>query len=165
MLEPTDFAGFMRNANKRGFAWLSVIGRNKEFGTWTPVLTFDTPGDLSVSYANQRGIWRRYGDTVIASVYVKTSSFTYTTASGSMTVTGLPFKAKNDSELFPIGGCSFQGISKTSYSQVCAFAQPNTSQLYFSIDGMGQTHALVSASEVASAGTVILVATVAYIAD
>lgn len=63
-----------------------------EEGTWTPVLTFTTPGDVSVSYVNQVGTYTRVGNRVILDM-VLTCTPTYTTASGSVQITGAPFTA------------------------------------------------------------------------
>jgi hypothetical protein len=63
-----------------------------EEGSWTPVVTFSTPGNLSVAYTTQVGTYTKIGDTVIAHIDVLTSTFTHTTASGSLTVS-LPFAA------------------------------------------------------------------------
>lgn len=59
-------------------------------GNWTPVLTFVTPGDLSVSYTTQQGNYRRSGAFVIVQLLI-TCTPTFTTASGNMSFTGLPF--------------------------------------------------------------------------
>ena len=59
-------------------------------GTFTPVVTFATSGDLSVSYVNQSGTYVRIGSFVNA-VIVLTFTPTYTTASGSIQITGAPF--------------------------------------------------------------------------
>ncbi len=57
--------------------------------TFTPVFTFGTPGDLSVSYATQTGYYVRKGDKVYAIIKLVFTP-TYTTASGSASITGLP---------------------------------------------------------------------------
>lgn len=64
-------------------------------GTWTPVLTFATPGDLSVAYAanGQIGRYQKVGRRATVEFLVVTSTFTHTTASGEFRITGLPFTA------------------------------------------------------------------------
>lgn len=61
-------------------------------GTFTPVVTFATAGDLSVSYVNQSGTYVRIGAFVNA-VIVLTFTPTYTTSSGAIQITGAPFTA------------------------------------------------------------------------
>jgi hypothetical protein len=58
--------------------------------TWTPTLTFATPGDLAVTYAVQTGIATRIGRVRILSLQLLTSTFTHTTASGELRVSGVP---------------------------------------------------------------------------
>ena len=62
-----------------------------EEGTWTPVVTFATPGDLSVAYSRQVGRYTKIGRLVIVHIDISTSTFTFTSASGDLTITGLPF--------------------------------------------------------------------------
>lgn len=57
---------------------------------WTPVFTFATPGDLSVSYALQAGSYSRIGNLVTISFNVICTP-TFTTSSGVLRITGLPF--------------------------------------------------------------------------
>lgn len=59
--------------------------------TWTPALTFDTPGDLSVAYSTNAGWYTRVGSIVTIHLRIVTSTFTHTTASGSLFITGIPF--------------------------------------------------------------------------
>lgn len=59
-------------------------------GTFTPTTTFSTPGDLSVVYTQQIGQYTRIGNIVHINVYLAWTP-TYTTASSSLTIGGLPF--------------------------------------------------------------------------
>lgn len=62
-----------------------------EEGTWTPTITFATPGDLSVAYALRFGRYTKIGNRVYIDLRVITSSFTHSTASGAFQISGLPF--------------------------------------------------------------------------
>lgn len=62
-----------------------------EEGTWTPTLTFDTPGDLSVTYGFNTGTYTKVGRAVHVQCTLATSAFTHTTAAGSCRISGLPF--------------------------------------------------------------------------
>ena len=64
-------------------------------GTWTPVLTAQTPGDLSVAYSTQSGRYTRIGNLVTAEFTIVTSTYTHSTASGTLRVAGLPFTPAN----------------------------------------------------------------------
>ena len=63
-------------------------------GTYTPVVSFDTPGNLSVAYAQQVGEYTKIGDTVYFNVSL-TFTPTYSTASGILSIT-LPFNHNVD---------------------------------------------------------------------
>lgn len=62
-----------------------------EEGTWTPVLTAATPGDLNIVYSVQVGTYRKVGDEVSLRWTIQTSTFTHTTAAGALRITGVPF--------------------------------------------------------------------------
>lgn len=62
-----------------------------EEGTWTPTLTFVTAGNLVVAYTTRIGTYTKIGDLVNLMVDVFTSTFTHTTASGFLQITGVPF--------------------------------------------------------------------------
>lgn len=82
----TDANALFRTNNVgTGYVPMSVGVEN-----WTPTLTCTTPGNLSVSYTTRVGKLTRVGRFVVASINVVTSSFTWTTASGSIGITGLP---------------------------------------------------------------------------
>lgn len=78
-----------------------------EVGTWTPAVSFATPGDLSVTYSVQSGRYRKYGRLLWVDFRLQTSAFTFTTASSSFLVTGLPFTIGASSDpaacLLPFG--------------------------------------------------------------
>ena len=67
-----------------------------EEGTWTPVVTADTPGDLSVAYTNQIGEYVRNGKLVSVFIRIDLSTFTHTTAAGGLLITGLPYTVQAD---------------------------------------------------------------------
>jgi len=59
-------------------------------GTWTPAFTCATPGDLSVVYTSRSGRYTRIGNTVFVR-HQLTCVPTYTTASGQLRFSSLPF--------------------------------------------------------------------------
>lgn len=62
-----------------------------EEGTFTPSITFSTPGNQSITYNVRSGVYTKIGDMVFVSIILSTATFTHTTASGGLDVTGLPF--------------------------------------------------------------------------
>ena len=135
-----------------------------EEGTWTPVLTFATPGDLSVVYSAQYGAYVKIGKLVTVFFNIVTSTFTHTTASGNCTITGLPFTMENSDDLDSEGALIFQGITKATYTQFTCRPQPNSTNMLIGAAGSGQGRTNVTATDMPSAGTVNLKGTVAYIA-
>lgn len=133
-------------------------------GTWTPVLTFDTPGNLSVAYAanGQLGEYVRIGNLIIASFNVNTSTFTHTTAAGVMKLTGLPVASSNIP--FQPGGTlsEWQGITKANYTHVSVRVRAETSELLFLASGSGQTTGGVQPADTPSGGTMLFRGTVMY---
>ncbi|UMY16674.1 hypothetical protein MMB17_18605 [Methylobacterium organophilum] len=60
--------------------------------TWTPTMTFTTPGDLAgTTYTNQKGFYWYEANGMRFSFNVSGNIGTYTTASGQFIVAGLPF--------------------------------------------------------------------------
>lgn len=133
-----------------------------EEGTWTPVLTFGTPGNLSVAYSIQSGYYTKIGRVVSVSFAIVTSTFTHTTAAGNMLVTGLPFTAVNDANYRAYAPSIFSGINKATYSSVIAALIGNTSQFQIFASGMGVAVANVVVADAPTGGTVILGGVVDY---
>jgi hypothetical protein len=135
-----------------------------EEGTWTPALTFETAGDLSVVYAAERiGTYRKIGDLVIAQFSVQCTTFTHTTASGNLQMTGLPFASvRSSSDFSGVGLNSFQGITKANYTQIGATTLNGGSYIFFSICGSGQAGENVTAADTPSGTLKLLRGTVIY---
>lgn len=134
-----------------------------EENTWTPVLTFATAGDLSVTYSSQYGHYTKIGRVVHIVFRIITSAFTHTTASGNLYITGCPFTSTNTTNNIAAGTCLWSGITKATYSQVTPYLQANGAVLQFSISGSGVAVADVAAGDVPSGGTVNLTGSLTYI--
>lgn len=132
-----------------------------EEGTWTPTLTFATAGDLSVVYGAQSGRYTKIGRIVTIHFRIETSTFTHTTASGNLRVTGIPFTAATVSERF-VGPSIWGGITKANYTQVAPNIASNTAFIIFTASGSGQAASDVTASDVPTGGTVLLYGTILY---
>jgi hypothetical protein len=128
-----------------------------EEGTWSPVLTFATPGDLALTYAAQTGAYTKIGRVVVLDFTVTTSAFTHTTASGNLTMTGAPFAAAT--QIFG-GFFAFNGITKAGYTQFVA--QIQASSILFNASGSGVAESGVSAPDVPTGGTVRLRGSLIY---
>jgi hypothetical protein len=125
-------------------------------GTWTPVLTFATPGDLSITYNAQIGAYTKIGRLVHLSIDVQTSSFTYTTASGAMNITGSPYTALASPAVTPRGDCAWQGITKANFTQASFAFGAGSSTVLIQMSGSGQALTTLTATDMPTGGTVIL---------
>jgi len=131
-----------------------------EEGTWTPTVTFVTPGDLNVSYVSNTGTYTKIGRVVILSFQIVTSSFTWTTASGNLIISGTPFACPAG---FDQPGSSWvMGITKTNYTQYSPIVNQGTSNILIRASGSGQTASTVTASDMPSGGTVQIRGTITY---
>lgn len=129
-------------------------------GTWTPAITFDTPGNVAVTYTTQTGYYTKIGRLVTATYIVQTSSFTHTTAAGTLFLTGLPYASSADKS--GIGACYFRGITMAGYTQIAAYANSTDTKLAFMASGSGVANTVVGAVEVPTGGTVNLSGTISY---
>lgn len=135
-----------------------------EEGTWTPVLTFATPGDLSVAYSVSTGFYTKNGREVCIRFTVATSTFTHTTASGNLLVTGAPFTSLSTSGSASTGPLSFQGINKAGYNQFNASLPANSSAIGFLACESGSDRSNIGSADMPTGGTVVLQSTFNYIA-
>ena len=130
-----------------------------EEGTWTPTLTFSTPGNLNVAYGgNQTGVYRKIGGICHVWFAIITSTFTHTTASGNLHIGGLPF-VQFSSAGYP-GAFYFQGITKANYTQFTV--SPASSVFTVDAAGSAQNYANVTAADMPTGGTVHLVGSGCY---
>lgn len=119
-----------------------------EEGSWAPVLTFATPGDLSVpGYTRQVGRYERIGRTVKCRMNLYLSgNMTYTTASGNLRVTGLPFPTENTATVANGNAVAMaQGVYGAGLTMLGVSLNPNVSYLEFSLSNIS-TGALTTAT-------------------
>lgn len=133
-------------------------------GTWTPTLSFQVPGDLSVAYSAQVGSWFRIGNVIWATYRIITSTFTHTTALNALEISGLPVTAST-----PAGGAEhpantteWQGVTKAGFTDMSARVASATNLFRLIASGSAQVSANVVASDMPTGGTVRLVGTVMY---
>lgn len=93
--------------------------------SWTPVVTFATPGDLSVSYSTQTGSYSRIGNMITATFSLAFTP-TFTTASGAISITGLPASAGSSA----YGSCFLQAPTfPAGVTSICLQLVVSTSAL------------------------------------
>jgi hypothetical protein len=134
-----------------------------EEGTWTPVLTFQTPGDLSVAYTTQVGSYTKIGNRVILQGFIVLSSFTYTTASGYLRINGIPFNGSSSSGRQNYGSLVFGGITKVGYTNFVTSIEPGVpSSVLVYCSGSAVAPDFISASNMASGSNVQIKFTMVY---
>jgi hypothetical protein len=132
-----------------------------EEGTWTPAVTFATPGDLAITLSPAVGDYTKIGRLVIASFRLNTTGFTFTTAAGSLNITGLPFTASSDANYVWPGPCTWGGITRAGANITCEIL-PGTAIGLLTASGSGVAPAVIAATDTPSGGTLRLRGTFIY---
>lgn len=123
--------------------------------TFTPTITFTTPGDLSVTYSTQVGRWIRVGNYVDVTIDITTSAFTHTTASGNLTIGTVPTCVTASGGRWP-GSVQFNGVTKANYTQFSPYMLSGGTTMTISASGSAQAIDSVTAANMPTGGTVIL---------
>lgn len=144
---PSPVGGFV----ERTGPWLAL---GQVENTFTPALTFATPGDLAVTAAVAEGYWRLVGKMLFGKVVYQTSAFTHSTASGDMRITGLPFTALSTANRRGMGSGSVRGITKANFTQFTPIVVQGTTYLNIRASGSGQVDAAITTADMPSGGTV-----------
>ena len=133
---------------------------NNETTTWTPAITFATAGDLSVAYTTQTGHYTEQGESFTLTFDIVTSSFTHTTASGNLRITGMP--ADKLPINIGIGAVEYGGITRATHPQVTVRTDAGADYLRLAGSGSGVAVTAVSASHMPTGGSVVLRGTITY---
>lgn len=133
-------------------------------GSWTPVFTFATPGDLNIAFDVQDGRYHRIGNMAHVAFRIRTSTFTHTTAAGNLQISqsgggGIPFA---NGGIFAMGPLRWTGITKAGYTDIAVRSAPGEAIYQLNASGSGVGAALVAAADVPSGGTVELIGSVIY---
>ncbi len=134
---------------------LAALG--KSAGTWTPTLTCDTPGDLNVAYSVRVAHYWYFAGFVILWFHITTSTFTHTTASGIVQITGSPYVSQPTSMAGYGGNLDvWQGITKANYTQISPEVGSFVSDIIFRCSGSAQNFATLAVTDMPSGTTKIL---------
>jgi hypothetical protein len=131
-------------------------------GAWTPTLTFQTPGDLSVTYGTRTGRYKRDADLVEVAFTVITTAFTHTTGSLVVRITGLPFDCGQGSQKYS-GSIVFGGVTKAGFTQFTPDVIWGGGYIYFWCSGSGVATETLKAADLPSGGDVWLEGSAKYI--
>lgn len=138
----------------------STLSTYAQSQTWTPTFSFATPGNLSVSYGNQTGYYSRIGNIITAHFQLACTP-TFTTASGNVEISGLPFAI---GQTYAFGACLIQGPAFPS-GTTSPFLQAVTNQSYFVIGSSGSATAAAyfTNTQVTSGTTLNLSGSITYL--
>lgn len=147
-------------------ATAGVLSLNSNAGTFVPVFTFATPGDLSVSYSVQQGTYLQIGSLVLATYGISCTP-TFTTSSGGVRVTGLPIAPDTSVAIYyGAGGITGLGVTyPTGTTQSIPNLNTASSRMTFSMAGSGIASVNLAASNITSGQGVTISVTVLYRTD
>ena len=125
-----------------------------EEGTWIPTITFETPGDLSVAYhANTNATYTKVGRLVTISFYVRTTTFSHSTASGDLRILGIPFTPRTYTGMKSEGGTTYYGLNKSGFTQATVLVNSASSVITMSAVGIaGSSISTVNANDAPGVG-------------
>lgn len=129
-------------------------------GSWTPSVSFATPGDLSVSYSTQLGTYTRVGRLVYVTFRVVTSSFTYSSASGNFHIPGLPWSNKLGAGL-TAGSIQMNGWVFADKALILV-ANSGSSYMQIGSDASGANMSTLTTARIASGGTLDVRGAITY---
>ena len=131
-----------------------------EEGTFTPTISFTTAGDLSVSYGAQTGLYTKIGRMVFITFNI-TATPTFTTASGSLTISTAPFASTGASY---IGAMHFSNLVVTvGYTMVNPRLGAVSSTVFDLVQsGSGLAPAAITTTNMVSGTAYIFRGTLAY---
>jgi hypothetical protein len=138
--------------------WTRVIGLPVAF---SPTITFAVPGDLAVTYTTRVGRSMQKGNLCTVTFALTTSSYTFTTASGNLLVTGLPVAATS-AVMISAGAIIFGGITKATYTNFVCRKDSSSTSLSFQASGSAVGASFVSAADTTSGTTLNLNGSITY---
>jgi hypothetical protein len=142
VVQGTAAKGINFTANTPAAGMTSQLLNWYEEGTFTPVLTYSTPGvGLVITYSvgSQKGYYTRNGNTVNVMIDLRVATFVKGTASGILTITGLPFTSKSTSGFGrAIGSIALNSAAFTGIPQAIVNAGLTTIALLQSSSGGAQ---------------------------
>lgn len=129
-------------------------------GTFTPVFNLSTAGDLSVTYTLQNGYYSVIGN-IITVVVSMSFTPTYTTASGSAYISGLPFVVGTAPAFGSVSLSPVTFPAGTTY--VVCQGVPSLSRIYFNANGSLVASAVLSQTSFVTGTGYSISATMTYL--
>jgi hypothetical protein len=118
-------------------------------------LTAATPGNLAVTYSVRDFQYIKKGNRIHFNFRLETSAFTYTTATGQLQLTGLPYTVRAGNPI-ATDSLMFGGITKAGFTQFTPYASANTTFLGIVASGTGVAASDVNITDLPTGGTILL---------
>ena len=131
-----------------------VVPANVGITSWTPTISCVVPGDLNVVYSIRVGSRFTLGGVVVTSMEISTSTWTYTTATGSIIISGMPALSYAVTNAFP--AVSYSGFTKAGYHSLILNITSNANTITMYASGSAVALATVAVTDFPTAGTVTL---------
>lgn len=141
----------------------SSLSVYSQMQSWTPTFTFVNPGDVSVSYATRVGYYSRIGNIVVLQFYL-TCTPTYTTATGIINITGLPFTSNSSSSNQAIGSVYFSPVTYPAGTSFLLSTVPaNSAYIAFTALGTGTAVGNLTNTSTTSGVAVTIIGSISYL--
>lgn len=134
-------------------------------GSWQPEFICETPGDLDIAYTVQSGNYTQLGNIIIASFTLVTSTFTHSTASGSIAITGFPVSSADTSAGRWTCPLAYQGIGASDHVYVFGYMEEDSTTMLIKQAGPGESIEDIDITDLPSAGAVIFSGTLTYMIE
>ena len=128
-------------------------------GVWSPTFNFATNGDLAATWSIATGFYTKIGRMVFAQFVLVSSSFTWSTASGQLTIGGFPFPMAGPN--ICVGVLDWAGITKAGFTE-CSITMNTGSAAQIIANGSGQLRSNIVAADMPSGGFVRLIGNISY---
>lgn len=145
-------------------AWLQntiVECSDYETGTFTPTFTCATPGNLTFTYSSRVGRYTRVGNRVDINVVLFLTSYTHTSASGNVIISGLPFVSATNSQQVE-GVLQGTGFTKVGYTSFAAQVAQTKSSVDVVASSSGLPFVQLVIGDFPTAGTPLLKFSLTY---
>ena len=125
--------------------------------SWTPTLSFETNGDLAVTYAENKGHSFLIGDIAICWFRIATLTFTHSTAANGIKINGFPYVFQQSALQnigFTAGSMVWRGITKAGFTEMIPTNQHLDTWAFIYGCGSGQNPTVIAAGDMPSGGNV-----------
>lgn len=130
--------------------------------TWTPTLSFDVPGNLNVVYSTRVGIYTRIARQILLQFYIATSTFTWTTSTGNLIITGVPF-TPTASLPEQVGVITWTGLSMPGFMELVPRVLPAApGVIQFVTAGSGTGRSVLNTTSTTSGTNIFITGTISF---